>query len=110
LTLDDIDRLHQRLDKVFDLISEQQKILHDCQGELKVHLDTSILRVAGYDKDIVSVQNSMDNLDVRVEKLEKYIADLESKKKGVESLGTLLKWIVGLIVGGITIYTFWGKK
>ena len=110
MTLDDIDRLHSRLDKVFDLLSEQQKIIHDCQGELKTHLDTSVLRVAGYDKDITNVQASMDDLMARVKKLEKYIDDLESKKKGVESLGTFLKWFVGTIVGIIAIYTFWGKK
>lgn len=110
MTLDEIDRLHNRLDKVFDLISEQQKILNDCSGELKSHLDSSVVRVAGYDKDITNVQATMDDLQCRVKRLEKYIDDLDSKKNGLESLATALKWILGTIIGLITLYTFWGKK
>jgi prefoldin subunit 5 len=99
------DILQDLLNKLKDQNDSIQKELSKIDSKLEIHLETSVFRVEGYDKFNEYVKATMQELDNRIKILEKYISDIESKKKGVEEskkavtdVASVIKWVIGLVV------------
>lgn len=97
--------LQDLLNKLKDQNDSIQKELSKIDSKLEIHLETSIYRVEGYDKFNEYVKATMQDLDARIKILEKYISDVESKKKGVEEskkavtdIASVIKWVIGFII------------
>jgi Cu/Ag efflux pump CusA len=81
--------------------------LSTCESALNAHLETSIIRVEGYDKDIASVKADIKYLKERVELIESFVTDYKGQKKGEDSLKSLLKNVLGVLLTIIGIIISW---
>jgi predicted nucleic acid-binding Zn-ribbon protein len=95
------------LAKLFEYSRQINKDLAACQSDLNAHLETSIIRVEGYDKDISSVKADIKSLKERIEAIDSFITDYKGQKKGEDSLKSILKNALGVVLTLVGILISW---
>ena len=95
------------LTKLFEYNRQTAKDLSLVESSLNAHLESSVVRVEGYDKDISSVKDSIIDLKKRVDQIESFILDFKGQKAGEEKLKSLLKNILGVILTLVGILLSW---
>jgi tetrahydromethanopterin S-methyltransferase subunit G len=95
------------LTKLFEYNRQTAKDLSLIESALNAHLESSVVRVEGYDKDIYSVKESIVDLKKRVDQIESFILDFKGQKAGEEKLKSLLKNVLGIILTLVGILLSW---
>lgn len=93
--------------RIFDLLRTMQKELSDCEGSLKSHLESSIVRVDGYDKDINSIKTRLQKVEESLKEIQVFVVDYNGQKKGIEQLKSLFTYIIGAIATILGIIGFY---
>ena len=113
---EELKLLREKLNENFHDYQQLQKEFWEIQGKINIHLETSIVRVAGYDKDILCIQSTMEKMRNDLNYCLDYIKALEDKKEGIKEgkktlseIGKFLTWLTwaGTVLFGI--FT-WIKK
>lgn len=97
----------ETLTKLFEYNRQTAKDLSLVESSLNAHLESSVVRVEGYDKDISSIKDSIIDLKKRIDQIESFILDFKGQKAGEEKLKSLLKNILGVILTLVGILLSW---
>lgn len=93
--------------KLFEYIRQTAKDVSVISSDLNAHLESSVVRVEGYDKDFSSVKADIVDLKKRVDQIESFILDFKGQKAGEEKLKSLLKNVLGIILTLVGILLSW---
>lgn len=114
MTPEELDRLYDSLRRLESHWETTHKEIMACRNDLNIHLETSIIRVKGYDEFDQVVKSTMKSLDERIKILEDYVKDAKSKKEGIQEgkktvgeIASTIRWL--LAVGGM-IFAWWATR
>ncbi len=97
----------ETLSKLFEYNRQLHKELSGLESAVNAHLESSVVRVEGYDKDISSVKADIEILKTKVDVIQKFIENHNGKKQGVEELKSLFLYIIGAIATILGIVSFY---
>ena len=91
-------------EKIFDLLRGLQKEVSSIEMVVKSHVDSSDVRIQGWEGIFSELRSRLQNLETSVKVLSDYKKTCENKTIVIKQIRALIAWIAGILGVGFAIF------